>query len=642
MKKLVCALLPVLIFSAANAQTLFTYGKKQVSKDEFIKAFNKNPGETSDRKKALKEYLDLYINFKLKVHAAEDAKLQDDQNQQFELQNFKRQIAENIINEEANIESLMKEAFDRYEKDIHVAQIFIEVPAKGDTLEAHKKITAAYKALKDGKDFSQAAQEFSNDAYTIKTKGDLGFVTAFTLPYEFENVVYNLKAGNFSAPYKSKVGYHIFRNAGERHGLGTRKVAQILIAVPPGSDAEVRAKAAKTADSVYQLLITKSVAFETMVREVSNDMNSIASNGELPEFSIGQYDLVFEAAAFGLKQKGEISKPFESAYGYHIIKLLEARPVSGDIKDAGTTAWLKEKIQRDSRLTIAKNALTNKHLNAAKYKPAQYNQKELWRFTDSAIAGRKADGITAISNQTALFSFAKQKVTVSDWVKYIKAMRSMPDEQSQKSYQALLKDYVNLAGEEYYKNHLEDFSPSFKQQTQEFKEANMLFGIMDQKVWSKANVDTVGLLTHYQKNKLKYQWLPSADALIITAQSQQIVDDLQKKLKESPLKWRAIADSYGNAVAIDSGRFELGQLPVVDRTNFKAGLITAPVKNESDSSFTLNYIFKVYSANQPRSFEDARGLVISDYQQVLENKWLLELKQKYPVKVNNAVFATIK
>ena len=119
------------------AQNVFTYGKNAVTKDEFEKAFNKNPNLPTDRKAALREYLNLYINFKLKVQAAYDAGLDKDPTQQYELQNFKTQLAENIINEQANIKELVKEAFDRSQKEVQLAQVFIEVPANADTTEAY-------------------------------------------------------------------------------------------------------------------------------------------------------------------------------------------------------------------------------------------------------------------------------------------------------------------------------------------------------------------------------------------------------------------------------------------------------------------------------------------------------------------------
>ncbi len=638
MKKLVATFLPVLICISVGAQNLFTYGNKGVTKDEFVRAFNKNPPQVGDKKKALQEYLDLYINFKLKVQAAYDEGLDKDAAQLLELENFKQQIADNILNEEANVSELVKEAFERSQKDLKLSQVFIEVAPGQDTSQPFNAIKAAYDALKKGAPFAQIASNYSNDAYTQKHSGDMGYITVFTLPYEFEHIAYNLKNGSFSEPFRSKIGYHIFKREGDRPAVGTRRVAQILFALPPGYNQAQREKAANTADSVYNLL-QQGATFATMVQEFSNDINSVNDNGLLPEFGIGDFDSTFEAIAYKLK-KDEISKPFATQYGYHIIRLVDTKPVSPSFNDAQFVAYLKEKVQRDSRLTSAKKSLTDKHLNLIKYKAAPYNAQELWMFTDSFLANKKVLA-KQVNDQTVLFSFATQKITAGDWVKFVKAIRSIPSNLSDKSYPDLMQEYVKITGEEYYKRHLADYNKLYNQQIKEFKEANMLFGIMDKYVWKKANADSVGLLNYYNTHKNQFLWSASADAILVTAPSFEVAKDLQQKLKTNNKEWRSLSDSFESGISADSGRYEFSQLPVVDRTKFEAGIITAPIKNDMDDSYSFNVILKVYPAGEQRSFEDAKGIVISEYQQTLEQKWLNTLRKKYPVKVNQVVLAQV-
>ena len=641
MKRIALALVMFSVVAAVNAQPVFTFGSNVVTKQEFVRAFNKNPVNTPDRQKALREYLDLYINFKLKVKAAYDAGLDKDQTQQYELQNFRRQIADNIINEKANLKELVKEAFTRSQKDIKLSHVFIEVPAKGDTVAAFKKINEAYKTLQQGKDFPSVAATFSSDPGTVQSKGDLGFVTVFTLPYEFENIVYSIKVNTYSKPVRTSLGYHIFKNNGERSPFGTRRVAQILIAFPPnGSDVE-KLSAQKKADSVYSL-IKAGAKFEDLVASTSNDMTTNNSNGQLAEFGIGTFNPVFEQQAFAMQEKDEISKPFATTYGYHILKLLEVKPVITDPNDEIFMANLQEKVTRDGRLTQAKKQMLDKHLSTLKYKTAVYNQKDLFAFTDTNVQSATVKPVGSIKDGTILFSFATQKIKAGDWLKFVRAVRSAPNEFSGKDYKGLMADYVRVTADEYYRNNLEKYSPEFDRQVKEFKDANLLFGIMDKNVWGKANEDNAGLQAYYNVHRAKYKWAPSADALIITCQNAGTAEELQKKLTNNIANWRSITEAVGSQAAADSGRYELSQLPIPDRTNFTAGLITAAVNNVSDGTTTFNYIIKVYRETDQRSFEDARGMVISDYQQVLEDKWLVELKKKYPVKVNEAVFKTIK
>ncbi len=640
MKKVSFVLILVSVVTGSFAQTIFTYGKNAVSKDEFINAFNRNPNNAQDRKKALKEYLDLYINFKLKVQAAYDSGLDKDPTQQNELNTFRKQLADNIINRQANVKELVKEAFYRSQKDIKLGQVLIEIPENGDSTEAYKKIKQAYKALKDGEDFSKVAEEYSTDAGTKAARGDLGFITAFTLAYEFENIAYSLKPGKISAPYRSKFGYHIFKNLGERKAIGTRIVAHILIAFPPNANEAEKGIALRKADSVYNL-IKNGAGFEELANKVSNDVNSSNTGGQMPAFGVNTYDPVFEQVAFSLKNRGDMSKPFATTSGYHIVKLVEAKHAQTDINNAETNEYLLDKVSHDNRLAEAKKALLAKELKTIKYKPVPLSQKTFYEFTDSALIKPSPFTYKGISEITVLFSFPKQNVKAADWLRFVRGVRGSPA-YAGKKMNDIYKEFLQITADDYYRNNLENSNGQYKKQVREFKEANLLFGVMENNVWGKANADTAGLKQYYNQHKTKYTWAASADALIINCANEVQANELQKKLKDSASQWREITQRYGTQVTADSGRYELGQLPVFERTNFTAGLITRPVKNQTDETTTFNYIINVYREPGERSFEDALGIIISDYQQVLEDKWITALKNKYPVKVNTAVFNSIK
>lgn len=635
MKKIILTLVCFAALQTTFSQTLFTYGTHPVSKDEFVRAFNKNPNLTSDRQKALREYLNLYINFKLKVQAAIDAGLDKDATQQYELENFRRQVADNIINDEANVKDLVQEAFNRSKKDIHVEQLYIEVPAGTDTISAYKSIHAAYDELNKGKSFGEVAKSYGTGAAV----SDLGYITIFTLPYNLENIVYSLKTGTYSAPVKTKLGYHIFRNVEERKPLGSRRVAQIVIAFPPDATQEEKAVAKRKADSVYEL-VAKGEDFANMAAKVSNDLSSSQNGGELPEFTTGTYSADYENVVFSLKNKGDIARPFGSSHGYHIVKLLEAKPAPDNLEDPAVYAALRDKVTKDERMDVSKKRLIEKKLSLIKYKPvATVKEKDLFVYTDSALARPEVAVVNGIKEGTVIFSFAKQNITAGDWVKYVKGVNST---RVRKDYAQLYREYVNSAADEYYRNHLEDYSADFARQVKEFKEANLLFGIMEKNVWGKANSDTSGLQQYYTAHNGKYTWAPSADAIIVTSNTSELAQQMATALKSNINNWRETTSSKGNDVVADSGRFEQSQLAGAEKSTLTAGMTTAPVKNNNEDTYTFNYIVRVYNEPGQRSFEDARGIVISDYQQVLEDKWLAQLKKKYPVKVNEAVFKTIK
>ena len=624
------------------SQTLFTFGTKQVAKAEFLKAYNKNPNPNeTDRKKALKEYLDLYINYKLKVQAAYDEKLQQQPAFKYESTNFKKQVADNIINEEANINELVKEAFSRSLRDIRVSQVFVEIKDGVDNMEANKQIQKAYEALQAGKDFAETAALFSNDEGTKQSKGDLGFITVFTLPYEFENEIFKLKQGQYSTPYRSSLGYHIFKNVVDREAVGKRKVAQVLITVPPAATDENRKKFAALADTIYQKA-KRGYAFEKLVSEYSTDRASISNFGVLPEITVGSFTTDFEEKIFALQNIGEISKPFATQYGWHIVKLLEKIPVSKDFNDPVTSALIKQQVERADRLQIAKKGLVKKWMSLCKFKAGIFDEKEFLIFTDSAIKGGNVNGFKKVTPTTVLFSFAKQKVTASDWSKFVKAIKQSSSSLANKATMPLLREYEQIVCSEYYHEHLEDFNENLRQQSKEFDEANLLFSAMDKYVWSKAGEDSVGLKNYYNNNSGKYVWAAGASALVITTTTKETADEVIAQLKKDITLWRDVVSNYGTSVVADSSRYEINQFPVKQKVENRVGYITTPEKNAGDEAYTFLYITAVHDKPSKRNFDDARGMVINDYQQILEQKWIAELKKKYPIKINEAVWNTVK
>lgn len=639
MKKLLSLVIPVMFFTSIHAQTLFTYGTKTVSKTEFIKAFDKNPSADSNRQASLKEYLNLYINFKLKVQVAYDEKLNENEEYKLEAENFKRQLTENAVNEEADINSLMHEAFERSQKDIQLAQVFVEVPKGKDTAGAYKQIMQAYTALKEGKDFGEVSEQFSPDSATKQLKGNMGYITVFSLPYTIENIVYALQAGGYTLPYRSSIGYHIFKKLSERQALGKRKIQQVLLPVPASFSDEEKKAVAQKADSLYALLKAGAL-FEELQQQYSNNQNENENNNTI-EVGVGEYNADFENQVFALQKTGEVSKPFATAYGYNLIKLAAIAPVAKDENDVSSRADIQEKTERDDRLSAIKKTLVEKWLVATKYKPAVYDAKELWAYTDSFINQASAAKFKKINKTTPLFSFANKTITVSEWLPYINEKKQAGDELATHAYSNIMKAFIADKCSEYYRDNLYAYNAALRKQVKEFNDANLLFAVMDKHVWGKAAEDSAGLKKYYDAHLSNYVWAPGASALVITAANKERANEIATKIKNNPSQWRVITESNGANVQADSSRFEQEQLPFKP-ANPEAGFMSAPAQNTADNTYSFMYITQVYNQPEQRSFDDARGLVINDYQQVIEEKWLTELKKKYPVKVNDAVFATIK
>ena len=630
---LVCAI-------AVHSQTIFTYGNDAVSKDEFLRAYNKNNSPIKDKEKSLREYLELYSNFKLKVKAAEELHIDTLSQIQYDIENFRHQVEENYMSDEKGLARLMDEAFDRSQKDLHVIHFSITADTSSkpeDTLKAYHDIAAVYDVLNSGDIHYQSIAQKNNAKF-----GDLGFITVFSVPYEYENIMYSLKPGQVSKAYHSKNTWHLFKLLEERKSIGKWKIAQILFTYPPDAGEDIRKAALQKADSIYSLL-KKGADFVRIAKEYSDDKLTYLTGGEMPEFGTGKYDYDFESEVFKLKADGEITKPFTTQFGIHIVKRLGFTTTPSEKENTSLQFDLKQKTLKDPRINSAKEKFAKDIITTIGYKKTTaVKDADLFRFADSTAKDPSVDNSSKspISNKT-IITFKNGSLKGAGWLKFIREYKSNPEQYKGESNAELWDKFETISSLDYYKKHLEEYNADFRYQMKEFKEGNMLFEIMERNVWGKAASDSIGLLNHYNANKTNYKWAASADVLIFNCSNEKIATDAMEAEKKGK-NWKQIGEESNSSIQVDSGRYELSQI-AIDSTNKATpakNTYSAIIKNTDGTATFVKYI-NVYPPNQQRSFEEARGLVINDYQNILEKKWLELLHKKYPVKINEAVVKQI-
>ena len=613
-----------------QAQTLFTYGARQATSVEFLQAFEKNPG-LADRKKAMEEYLPLYINYVLKVQDAYDKKLDTLPTQRAETMHYKLQLAESYMGEKAGSEALADEAIERMNTDILLGHIFIGY-RNNDTAGAVQKANEAYRLLKSGKAWGEVAAQFATDAHAREHQGIAGWISPFVIPYSYETTVYALPKGGFTEPIRASQGVHIFSKRDTRPGSGMVEVAQILLASYPGMSTEERAQRGRLADSLYQLL-NAGAGFEALVNLYSEDRSSKFRQGIVQPFSAGTYDASFEQVAFGLQKPGDISKPFETSFGWHILKLISKKaPPRKD--DAEARMLIQERIIKEGRAEIGKENYVRKMFSVLGYKQGPLTRKELQVFTDSLLRG----GVVTqwVSKNTGLFSFSRQSYNLKDWMAFARVQQAAGNHKAGMPVDKIFDDFVLSKATDYLPAHLDEVDPEFAARFREFRDANLLFEVMEQNVWNKAMTDTVGLRKYFDAQKAKYTWGEHVLAIQVTAVDSLAAFEAFTILNDSPKSWATLNTQYDGRIFADSGRHELSFFPEGLRVALQQGKCTTPNKYQDDENFLFVCMLETGKAGIPKSFDEARGLVVSDYQLLLEEKWLEGLKKKYPVKLNQS------
>lgn len=641
-KKWLTAIVLCCAMISASSQTLFTYGKYKTDAKDFLRAFNKNEQQTpANRNRAIKEYLDLYINSRLKIREAYDRRYDTLPHIKSEIDNLRNQVIDNYMNDPETLNRLTKEAFQRSQKDIHAAHIFISFKTTNgitDTIAARKRLDEVLKRLAKKEDFLMVAQRFSDDPSAKENKGDLNYITVFTLPYEFENIVYTIAPGKYSKPYTSKAGYHIFKNLGERKALGKIKVQQILLAFPPTADGAAKQAASHLADSLYQRIRTGD-DFGNLATSFSNDQISAATGGNIPEISVGQYDPGFEKTIWSMKD-GMVSKPFLTGHGYHIVKRISAKPVVTNIADKDNIEDLQQKVRATDRWKTARDFIYRAVKDKAGFEKMPYKELVLWSFSDSLIEHKPFMFPGAMTRETALFRIGDTTIRVKDWITYGYGYRYKPDN-TIKPYPELMDEFTKNALYQYYRNHLEEFNTEFRNQMEEFRDGNLFFEIMQQEIWNKAQADSAALVSLYEKNKSQYNWKPSADAIIFFCSDEAVAKTLFGKIQMNPGAWKTAIEPFNDKVVADSARYEWSQIPGIDDTKPPTGFLSPIAVNAADQTASFALIRNVYTQSSPRSFNEAKGLVMNDYQTLLEEEWINSLKKKYPVVIDQKVLATI-
>ncbi len=632
MKKIILVLFVLFSMVQAEAQTLFRYGKKSVSVAEFLRAYNKNtPPSQKEKEKQIREYIDLYANFKLKVQAASDMGLDTAARLQEEANQFRRQIEENYLKDEATYHALYQEAIQRSQQVKHVWHFFLRVDSNAlpkDTLQAAKLIQTAFNQLSN----TQTDEAAIAARLQIQLK-DLGYVTVFSLPYAYENIVYQLKPGQVSKPYRSKKAWHLFKVLSEQPHPGKWEVAQILFSIPADATAAIKDAAKQKADSVERLL-QQGADFATLARQYSEDKSTYLTGGKMPAFGPGKYDYAFEKEVFGLSTDGACTKPFVTPFGIHIVKRIKVTPITADATDDALSFDLKQQLSQDDRMRISKETfIASIRVKTGFSILSNVSKNILFQYADSVKQSRNQAYIDQLPfANKPIIQFTNETLQAKDWLVFVRDYTSNKEAQSNQSNLALWDQYTQAAIIENYKKHLEAHNPDFKYQMQEFTEGNLLFEIMEKKVWSMSAIDTTQLRNYFMAHRSQYTWQESADMLVLTCTNEKSAQETLERLRLGA-DWQTLVTAKPHELQADSGRYELSQFPFLVQP--KAGQFSSIQANE-DGTYTFVRLYTTYPKGLLRDFESAKGSVINDYQNLLEANWVKELRKKYPVVVQES------
>jgi len=625
-------------------EVLFTVNEKPYYTDEFARVYKKNLDLVKDEsQKDLNQYLELFVGYKLKVNKAYKLGLQNNTQYQTELKSYRTQLAKNYFNDTKITQALMEEGYNRLQKEVRASHILIMVDenaAPEDTLKAYKKIEEVSKKAMAGEDFGTLATQYSEDPSAKDNKGDLGYFSAFRMVYPFENAAFTTAKGNVSKIIRTRFGYHILKVEDVRPNRGEVTVAHIMILNPKPEDQD-QDKAKNTINDIYTK-IQQGEKFEDLAKQFSEDKSSSSKGGVLNRFGSGQLSSEeFESAAFALTNPNDISKPFQSQFGWHIIKLIEKHPIKtmDEMKNE-----LESKIGKDDRSKKIVASLNEKLRKKYSYKKDSkpygivaklvtddfYESKwklpsnvEDYKATVLTINGKKIDG------QTFLAYVDKQQKSGLK----VKPIAKLTD--------VLFEKFIDEQLTAYYDENLENEFPEFANVMEEYRDGLLLFDLMEKEIWERSKTDTIGLKSFYEQHKMEHMWKNRVEATIISStkmdEIKKALSLLKKKTELQEIKTKLNVNNVVN-IMTNSGTFEEGNDALPKGIAFQVGI--SDVFKEGEYYFVTK-VDKVIPAGV-KTFEECKGKVVNDYQQYLEQRWVDDLKKEFTITIDQAAFEHVK
>lgn len=623
-------------------EALFEIDNIAYSADEFLYVYKKNHyGRDSVHSEQLvNDYLDLFINFKLKVTEAKSLGLDTTNSFKSEFELYRGQLAESYLSEKQITEELVTQAYQRMQQEVSVSHILVHVDmiaAPEDTISAYRLISEIRGKAVNGEDFNKLILIYKGKNKDKVVGENLGYFTVFQMVYPFENMAYKINIGEISEIVRTRFGYHILKVLDKRTAKGKIQVSHILLRSPKGLVHEDSIKKRKKIFEIHQLLLNGADWVETC-NQFSEDINTRSKGGVLPEFSSTARNIhpSFAKACYSLREPGEISDPFLTPFGWHIVRL-EKKPGIKPFKEIKT--MLKSQVERDSRSQIGKQRLI-------KRLKEENNLVEYIETYDLALELiEKKRTLVLEDSLKYIFTIGDLNYTTGDFLEFLKQNNLISKDTTRlkisNGYNKFLEDKLI----EYEKTHLAEKYFDYKMLEQEYREGILLFQLMEQKVWNKAASDSIGIRNYFDENRKKYHQNSKAKTIIFSSNNIEIHDKIgQKLLNIETLKLvddslfsnlKSDMESEYNSksnlsLQITRDWFEQNGNPLLDGINWQKGRYS----KTTNGRFHWIIIIAVLPRKQSE-LDEVKGLVISDYQKLLEEQWVKELRAKYSVEVNN-------
>ena len=625
----------VVAFAASKKDpVLMKVDGKPVTLSEFEYMYHKN-NQQQVAQQPLEKYLDMFVTYKLKVADAEAAGIDTTAAFKKEYEGYRNELAMPYLRDTVAEEAMRKQLYEHLKTNVLASHIMLPLGkdmAENDVYKA--RLDSLRSCIVAGQPFDSLARKYSVDRSVVQNGGSMGYVSAGQFPWQFEDACYNTPVGQVSEPFRTDFGWHIVKTFGSRPDAGEVLVEHILKLYPRNATDEQKAQVKHVMDSIYNV-VKGGADFEDVARRESEDPGSARQGGKLPYFGKGRMVPEFEKVSYELG-KGEISSPFETRYGVHIVKKLDSHSVAdyASVRDQLTAmVGMRGNIAVDSKVAQMKK----------KYK-FSLNDKLMKRLRSEVTLPDSLDNAFidkyAVSNEV-LFTLGGQKYPLSLLIGEFGRPGRMAGEVAYKFMDAKLAEVEKKTVLEYEKQQLEKNNADFGNLVREYRDGMLLFEVSNRNVWQKASTDTEGLKAFFEAHRQNYKWdAPKYKGYLVETTSDSITALAKQRIAEvaADSVVTVLRKEFGKNLKVTRVLVAKGENAKVDSEMFGIDRVVAADKDKYKDYF----VFGGRLIAKPEEVADVRGLVVADYQNYLEGVWDEQLHKKYTVEIDKKVLKQVK
>ena len=617
-----------------DADTLITISGEPILANEFIRVYNKNLNLVQDdSQKNVDSYLELFVNYKLKLTEAKALRYDKDPKYINEFKSYKNQLTQTYLTDKNVTDDLVREAYERTKNEVKAQHILVLLDeVETDTLAAYSKIKA-YRQRFINEDFESLKKELHNGKTTYIE--DLGYFSAFKMVYNFETAAYATEVGSVSQPFRTRFGFHVVKILEKRKSKGEVSVAHIMIA---NTQKDTTLVAKDRIQELYRLLL-QGEDFGELAKQFSDDKSSSMRGGELKPFKSGQINSeIFETTAFELSPSNPISKPIQTQFGWHILKYINKNPIQSFEK---LQPELKNKVGKDSRSQLVKAKMLERLLAEYQIENPNSNLATL----ETNLSYNTSENIwelpSKFNKDQSFLSIKNQTYSYGDFLEYLNKNQKLIKKEWATSV-IVKKQYASFLERSVFKykeENLENENQEFAHILNEYRECLLLFYLMQDKIWEGAKNDSIGLQEFYNSNKQNYIWPDRIEGSVARSTDVKFVKKVRKywaKNQSNKMIDEALNKEQQNVV-FSNGELELGHPALPKSFPFKTGV--SEVIEENSNFYVIN--ITALKPTALKTFEEAKGQLLADYQITLESDWINELRAKFKVDINQDVLAKV-